>query len=142
MTRGYLIQEINENQRVYHSRERLLPMGLGMIGMLKGQETRTDLDLGVTINELPSVLVFVLGISGVVQAEVRAHHVVLVKSPVFDWDEIDDHMLRLLQGAKFVDEVCSAAWVDSNMLQFKQDEVGGSPADQNTTKKEPQNGEG
>ncbi len=86
-------QTENPDVRIYGSRLPLLPEGWGVQGLIKGQQSRDDLPF-----EVAPVLKLVADVPGVAQAEVRAYQIVVIKSPVFSWEEIDLHMLPLMRG--------------------------------------------
>ena len=83
--------------RVYHSRVRLLDEGLQVASANKGCGY---LDFGRGPEHLPAVLASVLEFPGVASATLRAYHVVVAKSPVFDWGEVEKPILSMLEGAQ------------------------------------------
>ena len=56
-------------------------------------ESRLDFDLA-------PVLALVLAIPGVASARAFAYRMIVQKSPLFEWDEIEQHMLALLLGVR------------------------------------------
>lgn len=79
--------------RVYYTRL-LLMSDYGVQGLLKGSQFG---QIPLMFEPAP-IIELVLEMPGVVHAEVRAHHILLTKSPVFTWDEIDERMLVLMEG--------------------------------------------
>lgn len=92
----YAVETLDDpDSRMYHSRVRLLDQGLQVVSAYKGCD---KYDFGHGPTELPAVLSTVLEFPGVASATLRAYHVVVNRSPVYDWDEIEKPMLALLEG--------------------------------------------
>jgi hypothetical protein len=83
--------------RVYHSRLRLLDEFANVQAMANMRQlVNTD----GTPHELPAVVETLLSIKGVATVNVQAYIAVVRKSPLYDWREIDDDVLRLLGGVR------------------------------------------
>ena len=90
------IQNLEPHLRVYHSRLRLLDGGWQFQGGFPGMKylMRGDGEQ----EEICPVLELVLSVRGVERAEVRAWKLIVWKSPIFHWHEIDAHLLPLMMG--------------------------------------------
>lgn len=79
----------NENCRLYHTRMILTDFASQGVMKCEGVENMVD-----------GILSVVIEIPGVVQANVEPHKLTVVKSPVFDWEEIEPKIQELFKFAK------------------------------------------
>jgi hypothetical protein len=83
--------------RVYHTRISLQE-DYGQQGGLSN--TVAGIDVAGRWFDLCPVGQMVLQIPGVTGIEVRKNQITVCKSPIFKWDEIDEHMMPLMYGIK------------------------------------------
>ena len=80
----------DKDYRAYHCRMRLLDSGLQTIEAYKGAEY---LSAGV---DLPSMMEFAFEIEGVTWCRLASHALMVRKSPLYEWEEIDKKLVPLL----------------------------------------------
>lgn len=91
--------------RIYHVKTRLLDEHQ-VVGACQGAQRLSSDVLGL---DLPPLAVVLLDIRGVAAIEVRAHHFVVRKAPLYDWEPIEEAILELLLGAKTAEQMEFAA---------------------------------
>lgn len=84
------------NFRIYHSRLRLLDVGLQNMAAYKGATMVSE-----EIN-LPSIMEFALDIDGVMWVGISAYQLSVRKAPIYRWEDIDEKLLALFIGVKYL----------------------------------------
>lgn len=82
--------------RIYHSRLRLLDVGLQNMAAYKGATMVSE-----EIN-LPSIMEFALDIEGVMWVGISAYQLSVRKAPIYKWEDIDKKLLELFVGVKAI----------------------------------------
>jgi hypothetical protein len=69
---------------------------------------------------IPGVLELVLSIPGVVHAQVTAWKLDILKSPVYEWDDVEDHLIPLWLGIKTAIDETDAVQVEARKILLEQ----------------------
>ncbi len=101
-------REDDADLRIYHSKMRLVD-DWAHIEAYKGV-------IGVDAQTaMPSMLEFALGIDGVTWCRVTAHTLLIRKSPIFQWNAIDDKLLDAWMGI--------VALYDESKVRFQEEPI-------------------